>query len=105
MPVWIDSLGIASIGVVYGYVLFYALKRYMPPTTQAPLTVKELLLLLTTLGLSGGISAAFVSVNGINQIGPYGIGLLIGSATNVGLSLWLEKKSLTLTRPRVSNQG
>lgn len=92
MPVWVDSLGIASIGVVYGYILFYALKRYMPPATQAPLTVKELLLLLTTLGLSGGISAAFVSVNGINQIGPYGMGLLVGSAINVGLSLWLEKQ-------------
>jgi len=104
MPVWIDSLGIASIGVVYGYILFYALKRYMPPVTQAPLTVKELLLLLTTLGLSGGISAAFVSVNGINQIGPYGIGLLIGSATNVGLSLWLEKKSTASNTSRPANE-
>lgn len=89
MPRWITACGIGGIGVVYGYVLFYVLKRYLPPFSQTPPAIKELVLSLASLGGGGAIGAFVTSLDGINYIGPYGLGLLVGAATNVIVTLCL----------------
>jgi hypothetical protein len=61
MPTWINALGIGGIGAVYGYVLFYALKRYLPPVAEKPPAIKELVFLLASLGVSGAIGASVTS--------------------------------------------
>ncbi len=90
MPIWINALGVGCMGIVYGYILFYSLKRHYPPSTGAPLPIKETLVVLTAISATGAIGAAFVSLDGVNYIGPYGIGLLAGLSVNVVLTLWIE---------------
>ena len=91
MPIWINALGIGSIGVVYGYVLFYALKRYLSPASQERPTLRELFVALATLSAGGIIGASVTTMDAINYIGPYGIGLLLGSALNCALSFSIER--------------
>lgn len=87
MPIWITAMGIGSIGTVYGYVLFYVLKRYLPPVIPEPPSFKELLLSVTSLGMGSAIGASLVSLDGMNYIGPYGIGMLIGATINTIITL------------------
>lgn len=93
MPLWITAVGIGSYGVFYGYVMFYVLKRYLPPVSQTPPALKELVFTLASLGGSGVIGAWITAVDGVNLAGPYGLGLLIGLVLNVMMSY------LIYTRP------
>lgn len=86
MPLWITAIGIGSYGVFYGYVMFYVLKRYLPPVSQTPPALKELVFTLASLGGSGVIGAWITAVDGVNLTGPYGLGLLIGLVLNVMMS-------------------
>jgi hypothetical protein len=86
MPLWITAIGIGSYGVFYGYVMFYVLKRYLPPVSQTPPALKELMFTLASLGGSGAIGAWITAVDGVNLVGPYGLGLLIGLVLNVIMS-------------------
>jgi hypothetical protein len=90
MPIWLNALGVGGIGVVYGYIIFYSLKRYMPPVAKRPPSIKELLLFLIPMGLSGAIGSSFVSIGGISYVGPYGLGLLVGMIANILLSVASE---------------
>lgn len=90
MPIWINALGVAAIGVTYGYLAFYVLKRYLPPATRRPPGIRDLLLFLVTLGLSGAIGAPFVALGGVSYVGPYGLGLLGGLLGNIAVSVAVE---------------
>lgn len=90
MPIWINALGVAGLGVVYGYLAFYALKRYLPPATKQPPRLRELLVFLATLGLGGAIGAPLAAVDGISYVGPYGLGLLGGLLANIAVSVAVE---------------
>lgn len=90
MPIWITALGAAGIGATYGYLAFYVLKRYLPPATHRPPGIRDLLLFLVTLGLSGAIGAPFLAVGGVSYVGPYGLGLLGGLLANIAVSVAVE---------------
>jgi hypothetical protein len=90
MPTWITALGVAGIGVMYGYLTFYALKRYLPPATKRPPRLRDLLLFLVTLGLGGAIGAPFLWIGGVSYVGPYGLGLLAGLVANIAVSVAVE---------------
>jgi hypothetical protein len=87
MPVWITALGVVCIGVVGGYLVFYSYKRLHPPISTHPLPLVEVIALLTAVGASGVVGGAFGKLDGVNYIGPYGIGLFIGVAINVALTI------------------
>lgn len=91
MPIWITAIGVGCIGIVCGYILFYSLKRNHPPTTTAPLPVHEVITLLAAIGAGGTLGGAFIALEKINYIGPYGIGLLVGITVNVYLTLRHER--------------
>lgn len=90
MPIWVNALGVAGMGAMYGYLTFYVLKRYLPPTTERPPRLRDLLLFLLALGLSGAIGAPFISLGGVNYVGPYGVGLLFGLVANIAVSVAVE---------------
>ena len=90
MPIWINALGVAAIGFTYGYLAFYVLKRLLPPATRRPPGIRDLLLFLVTLGLSGAIGAPFVALGGVSYVGPYGLGLLGGLVGNIAVSVAVE---------------
>ena len=90
MPIWISAIGVGCIGIVCGYTLFYSLKRHQPPTTQSPLPIGEVISLLAAVGAGGVVGGAFIALEKVNYIGPYGIGLLIGLAANVVLTIRYE---------------
>lgn len=90
MPIWINALGVAGIGTMYGYFAFYVLKRYLPPVSQQRPRIRDLLLFLSALGLSGAIGAPFVTVGGMSYVGPYGLGLLAGLIANIAVSVAVE---------------
>jgi hypothetical protein len=73
--------------MVCGYVTFYVLKRHQPPTTPTPIAINEVVALLVALGAGGLIGGAFVALEGVNYIGGYGIGLLVGFVANVLLTI------------------
>ena len=83
MPLWITASGVGGIGFVYGYSLLYVLKRYLPPISMNPPSFKELILALVYFSVGGTIGAAFTLVDGVNMIGPYGIGFLLGMVANI----------------------
>ncbi len=87
----ITSFGIVCYSVAYGYVFLYILKRLLPPITERRPTISELVLLLGSLGVGGLINAAVRDIDGRNYIGPYGNGLLVGVASNVIITLALER--------------
>lgn len=91
MPIWITALGVGCIGVVCGYILFYSLKRSQPPTASIPLSMREVITILAAVGAGGAIGGAFIALEKINYIGPYGIGLLLGTSINVYLTLRHER--------------
>ncbi len=98
MPVWINACGISGIGIVYGYVLFYVLKRYLPPFSQAPPSIKEMVVSLGSLGGGSAIGVFVTSLDGISYIGPYGLGLLIGASANIAITLALGLAGYRATR-------
>ncbi len=87
MATWVSALGIGCIGLVCGYILFYSVKRHYPPTTAEPLPVQQLIMLLGAIGAGGIIGGAFIALEGVNYIGAYGIGLAVGVAINVCLTV------------------
>lgn len=93
MPVWINAIGIACIGIVCGYLVFYSYKRLHPPLSEHPLPVGEVIALLTAVGAGGAIGGAFIALEGVNYVGAYGIGLLIGVIANVGLTIQYERRA------------
>lgn len=93
MPIWINAVGIGCMGCVYGYVLFYSFKRHHPPIVQSSLSIRDTVSLLAAIGVGGVLGAAFRSLEGINYVGPYGIGLLLGVMINVILTLLHESRS------------
>jgi hypothetical protein len=91
MSIWITSTGVGCIGIVCGYILFYSFKRNQPPITQAPLSMHEVITILAAVGAGGVIGGTFIALEQINYIGPYGIGLFVGTAVNVYMTLRHEK--------------
>ena len=81
-----NNLGISCIGIVYGYILFYTLKRYFTPEKGMP--VKELILLLGAL--SGSVIGISITSG---YIGAYGLGLFVGAGLNGGLTWLTETRS------------
>lgn len=90
MSIEITATGIGCIGVVIGYILFYSFKRHHQPITPKPLPVTQLLTILVAISASGVVGKAFLDLRNINYIGPYGIGLLIGVAIEVILTMIYE---------------
>jgi hypothetical protein len=92
MPFWMNVLGAAGFGMFYGYVAMYILKRYVPPLADQTPNVKELVSSLTSL-VTGGIMAGLVrSIDGVNFVGAYGLGLALGAGLNVIITIWLSFK-------------
>lgn len=89
MPTWINALGASGFGMFYGFVAIYILKRYLPPIADQTPKVKDLVSSLISL-VAGGIMAEMVrSIDGVNFIGAYGLGLTLGAALNVVATIWL----------------
>jgi hypothetical protein len=93
MPLWINAIGTASIGCVYGYVLLYVIKRYLPPVAAQSPALKDLVLFLTSLSIGGVIGASITSIEGINYVGPYGIGLLLGFVANISVTFAVNRST------------
>jgi hypothetical protein len=89
MPIWINALGVAGFGAFYGFVLMYVLKRYLPPLMKTPPSIRDLIYSLTPMGAGGVMGLVVNSIDHINYTGIYGLGLMLGAAVNVGLTLWL----------------
>ncbi|MEM9774474.1 MAG: hypothetical protein AAF902_07845 [Chloroflexota bacterium] len=92
MSIWINAIGVGCIGCVYGYLLFYSFKRHFQPVATEPLPLKEVVTVLAAVGAGGALGAVFIALEGINYIGPYGIGLFIGVVFNIVMTLSLEQK-------------
>jgi|GEM_PF-2932751 len=90
MNIWITAIGVGCIGAVYGYMLFYSYKRHHTPLANAPMPIKQVVELLAAIGAGGVIGSAFLILEGVNYMGPYGIGLLIGVVFNVILTMHHE---------------
>ena len=90
MPIWINAIGVSCIGMVCGYLIFYSYKRQHPPMSEHPLPVGEVITLLTAVGVGGVIGGAFIALEGVNYVGPYGIGLLLGLTSNILLTMRAE---------------
>lgn len=93
MPNWINALGAIGFGMFYGYVSIYILKRYLPPLANQLPQVKELVSALVSLAAGGAMGILVRSVDGINLIGTYGIGLTLGATLNVLVTIWLGLKA------------
>lgn len=91
MPILITALGVGCIGTVYGYILFYSFKRHHPPVAEEPLPLNEVISLLAAVGAGGALGSVFLALEGVNYVGPYGIGLLLGVAANVLLTIRHER--------------
>lgn len=90
MPLVITAIGIGCIGSVFGYILFYSFKRHHQPMVPAPLPMSQLLTVLVAISAGGVVGNAFLDIQGVNYIGPYGIGLTIGVMIEVVLTLVYE---------------
>ncbi len=90
MSILFTALGIGCMGWVYGYILFYSLKRHFPPMSDDPLPINQIVLLLAAFGAGGTIGAVFIALEGVNYFGPYGIGLFVGVVTNIVISRRIE---------------
>jgi len=86
----ITAYGIAGIGWVCGYGLFFALKRFLPPLASKERSTREIVWLITTLVGGSFLGARFIGLVGVSYIGPYGIGLALGVMTNLVLTLVIE---------------
>ncbi len=90
MSLEITAIGIGCIGSVFGYILFYSFKRHHQPLNPSPMPINQLVMILVAIGAGGVVGNAFLNVQGINYIGPYGVGLTIGVAIEVILTLIYE---------------
>jgi hypothetical protein len=93
MPTWINALGASGFGIFYGYVVIYILKRYLTTLADQPPNIRELVSALISLTAGGVMGGLVRSVDGVNFIGAYGIGLTIGAMLNVAITIWLGLKS------------
>lgn len=91
MPILITATGVGCIGAVYGYILFYSFKRHHPPVVAKPLPLNEVISLLAAVGAGGALGSVFLALEGVNYVGPYGMGLLLGVAVNVTLTIRHER--------------
>ncbi len=91
MPIWITAIGVGCTGAVCGYILFYSIKRNQPPNTTNPLSMHEVTTVLAAVGAGGAIGGAFIALEKINYMGPYGIGLLLGTAVNIYFTIRHEQ--------------
>jgi hypothetical protein len=89
MSTTVNAIGAAGFGMFYGYVTLYILKRYLPPLSQDAPKIKELISALLALAAGGAMGAMVRSIDGINFIGAYGIGLVLGTMLNVAVTIWL----------------
>lgn len=91
---WFDYFGVGSIGIVYGWVLFWVLKQYLPPIAETPTPFKELFPSLIMLVFGGSIGSVLTELHSVSYIGPYGVGFLIGSISNLGVTfLYFHRQS------------
>lgn len=90
MNVFNAADGIGGIGWVCGYMLFFALKRYLPPISANERSPREIALLITTIVGGSFLGTRFISMDGNNYIGPYGVGLFLGVVVNLILTLTTE---------------
>ena len=90
MNIWITAIGIGCIGIVYGYLLFYTYKRHHAPIVENSMPIGQALSVLAAIGAGGILGGAYLLLEGVNYIGPYGIGFLLGVAVNVLLTLRLD---------------
>lgn len=91
MPIWITAIGVGCTGAVCGYILFYSIKRNQPPITTNPLSMNEVITVLAAVGAGGAIGGAFIALEKVNYLGPYGIGLLLGTAVNIYFTIRHER--------------
>lgn len=89
MPTFINALGAAGFGAFYGYISLYILKRYLPPLSQAAPDVKDLVCALLSLAAGGTMGILVRTIDGINYLGTYGLGLVLGAMLNIGITIWL----------------
>ena len=89
MSTLVNALGAGGFGIVYGYITLYILKRYLPPLSKETLKIRELVSALLTLAAGGVMGVMVRNIDGVNYIGVYGIGLMLGSLCNVALTIWI----------------
>jgi len=92
MPIWITATGVGCIGVTYGYMLFYSFRRHQTPLVETPMPMSQVLTLLGAIGAGGAIGGAFLTLEGVNYFGAYGIGLLMGVIANICVTIYLFKE-------------
>ena len=90
MPIWITAVGIGCIGIVFGYFLFYSFKRHHPPVSPSVMPIGQLVNILGAIGAGGVLGGVYILLEGVNYIGPYGIGLFLGVAINVTFTILYE---------------
>jgi hypothetical protein len=90
MSVQFNTIGIIGFGAFYGYVLLFIVKRCLPPTFHEPPSMKSLTVLLTSVGLGSIIGTSTTSIDGINYIAAYGLGLCVGLIANIIITLIVE---------------
>jgi hypothetical protein len=89
MSIVVNAIGAGGFGMFYGYVTLYILKRYLPPLSQDTPKIRELVSALLALTAGGVMGAMVRSIDGVNYIGAYGIGLVLGTMLNVTVTIWL----------------
>ena len=93
MSTLVNAIGAAGFGMFYGYITLYILKRYLPPLSQDAPRIKELVSALLALAAGGVMGAMVRTIDGVNYIGVYGIGLVLGTMLNVTVTIWLGFRS------------
>jgi hypothetical protein len=88
MPILINAIGAIGFGVFYGYLTIYIMKRYLPPISQTPPKIKDIVIALTTIAGGGVMGTLVRSIDKINYLGPYGIGLVVGAIANTVITIW-----------------
>ncbi len=89
MSTLVNAIGAGGFGMFYGYITLYILKRYLPPLTQDTPKMRELVSALLTLTAGGVMGAMVRNIDGVNYVGAYGIGLMLGTMFNVIVTIWL----------------
>lgn len=53
--------------------------------------MNEVITVLAAVGAGGAIGGAFIALEKVNYLGPYGIGLLLGTAVNIYFTIRHER--------------
>ena len=89
MSTVVNAIGAVGFGMFYGYITLYILKRYLPPLSQDTPRIRELISALLALAAGGAMGAMVRNIDGVNYVGGYGIGLVLGTMVNVTVTIWL----------------